>query len=308
MSDQTNVKIYKCDLCSKIYQNRSGLRKHKIKPKSCLPDNVLIQHAINSTRLEETVKKLLEENEKLKQETVRKLEENEKLKKENEIIRLQSMSDIKTDVKIIKDELLNVGSKIELATNNSVTAFNNCVIQNNNNDNKKLKFSIKLADNEKERYDHIHEDELLYILDQEDFSDSIADLVQAVSFNPKAPENMTWCINDKKAEQGAIEYDPELNMLIKNSSTTVISKNLQTILFPVTDMLKVIQPKNTFTKHQNRNYDRYFDILGQDTFKKEYINCIRDRAFDKRGLCKALWEHLDIGLHSNKIKNKLKLV
>ena len=310
---------YKCDICFKVFQDSSGLRKHKKKKTACIlldeftkiTNNTVIQEI----EFENTVQKLLKEKEKHEIESQEKmkllLEENKK--KENEIIRLRNLMEMNSrDVKKIiegneqiKEKLSSVENKIDDTSNPNV---NYNLTQLNNNSNKNLNFNIQLAQKEKERFDHIPVAQMLCILDQKDFSHSIADLVQAVSFNPKAPENMTWCINDKKSENGAIEYNSELNILTRDSSTSVISKNLQSILYPVTDMLKEIELTSTFNKQQNQNYDRYFNLLGELDIKKEYINSIKERAFDKRGLCKALWEHLQIGLESEKIKLKTKII
>jgi hypothetical protein len=210
---------------------------------------------------------------------------------------LKNVQDIKEEI-IEKITENNQEIKEHLIESGSGSVNNNYNLTQNNN-NKKLNFNIQLAPNEKERFDHIPHAQMLCILDQKDFSNSIADLVQAVSFNPKAPENMTWCINDKQGDQGAIKYNPDLNILIRDSSTDVITKTVQNILFPATDMMKELTKLNT---QQNQNCARYFNMLGNDSIKREYVNSIKERAFSKRGLCKALWEHLEIGLETKKIK------
>ena len=285
-------KQYICDVCEKTYKERSGLRKHKLIGKCCSQINNL-----------ENVKKLLEIKEN---ETKKLLEEN--IKKENEIIRLRNLmeNNFVKDVQEIKELNKEIIEKItETKTEgNPINNYNNIITQNN--DNKKLNFNIQLSAKDKERFDHIPREQMLCILDQEDFSHSIADLVQAVSFNPRAPENMTWCIGDKSSELGAIRYDSETKMLLRDAPTDVISKNLQNILFPVTDIFKELELNTTFNPQQNKNSDKYFNMLGQDTFKKEYINSIKNIAYEKRGLCKALWDHLGIGLEvvkKRKIKN-----
>jgi len=304
---------YKCNICYKIYQNASGLRKHKIK-KTCNNTELVIKESIlqeTVQKLEIETKKLLEEKNKIEYETNILLKEKEK-----EIIRLRNLMEnniveIKEKInennfsnKEIKNELINVSNKIDTSN----TGINYNLTQNNNNDNKKLNFNIQLAQKEKERFDHIPDAQMLCILDQKDFSRSIADLVQAVSFNPRAPENMTWCVSDKRAEAGAIEYDHDLNVLTKNSTKNVITQNLQNILFPATDIFKQLETTSTFSIQQNQNYDRYFNLLGELNIKQEYINSIKEIAYDKRGLCKALWEHLQIGLHIEKINHKTKTI
>jgi hypothetical protein len=272
---------------------------------------------------EKELKKIEEElkqKEILTQKLLKEKEIESKLleEKEKEIVRLRNLmnnnlSDIKEQIKEtnisnkeLKNEIMNVSDKIESTSN----VYNNNQNYNltQNNDNKKLNFNIQLSQKEKERFDHIPVAQMLCILDQKDFSRSIADLVQAVSFNPKAPENMTWCVSDKRVESGAIEYNHELNVLTKNSTTSVITQNLQNILFSATDIFKEIETTSTFNHQQNQNYDRYFNLLGELDIKKEYINSIKEVAYDKRGLCKALWEHLQIGLHIEKIRQKTKTI
>jgi len=165
-----------------------------------------------------------------------------------------------------------------------------------------------LSEKEKERFDHIPDEQMLHILDQKDFSNSIADLVQAISFNPRAPENMTWCVNDKTAEAGAIKYSSDYNMLIRESTAKVISDNIKDIIFPVTDIFKKIHQTTKFNPQQNINYDKYFDIIGQPEIRKEYINSIKERAYIKRGLCTALWDDLNIPLQTQPIKLRHKRI
>ena len=324
MSVTSRSEKYKCDLCYKVYQDSTGLRRHKAGKKKC----VEIELQIMIEKEKENIKKILEEKEK---ETKKILDEKEKEtkkildEKEQEIIRLRNLMENKLTKDVqeiknkiiennltneeIKDKLTVVDSKIE-ATNNANINYNYNMTQNNKNDNKKLKFNIQLAPGNKERLDHIPVEQILSILDQEDFGHSIADLVQAISFNPKAPENMTWCVSDKTSELGAIQYNEETNMLIRDTPTNVITKNLQNILFPVTDILRDLELKTSLklNPQQNKNSDKYFDMLGQDSYKKEYIKCIKDRAYDKRGLCKALWDHLEIGLEVVKSKKRIKLI
>ena len=308
MSDDiTELSKYRCNICNKIYQNYSGLYKHNAKKNSCkkIIENVVTKEI----QLQETVKKLLEEKEKERQkllekerETLKLVEEN--IKKETEIIRLRNLmeNNFSKDVQEIKEMIVENNQEIKDKINETNPINNYNLTQNNNSNNKSLNFNIKLSAKEKERLDHIPVEQMLCILDQKDFSNSLADLVQAVSFNPKAPENMTWCINDKRNDHGAIEYNSDLNMLMRDSSTSVITKNLQNILFPVTDIFKEIELTQNFTPQQNQNFDRYFNLLGELNIKKEYINSIKERAYDKRGLCKALWDHLEIGIETKKLK------
>jgi hypothetical protein len=299
---------YKCQICFKQYQDRTGIRRHKLSKKCDVRIENKIEQLVQTALDNKNIENVLEiKNNEIKKLIEEKENESKKvLEQQNEIIRLRTLmeSNLK-NVQDIKEEIIEKitenNQEIKEKIIESSGGINNNTNYNltQNNNNKKLNFNIQLAPNEKERFDHIPHAQMLCILDQKDFSNSIADLVQAVSFNPKAPENMTWCINDKQGDQGAIKYNPDLNILIRDSSTDVITKTVQNILFPATDMMKELTKLNT---QQNQNCARYFNMLGNDSIKKEYVNSIKERAFSKRGLCKALWEHLEIGLETKKIK------
>lgn len=329
--NSNRIDKYKCEICLKIFQDSSGLRKHKLSKNACVSHELQNNFKNILEKEKENTKKLLEEKEmetnKLLKETEKLLEEN--MRKENEIIRLRNLMEnnflkdvqeikeinkeiIKTNLEInknITETNLEIKEKIsEIESNGNPINYNNNYNLTQNNDNKKLNFNIQLSAKEKERLDHITSEQMLCILDQEDFSNSIADLVQAISFNPRAPENMTWCIGDKSSELGAIEYNSETKMLMRDTPTNVISKNLQNILFPVTDIFKELELNTTFNPQQNKNSDKYFDMLGQESYKKEYINSIKNVAYEKRGLCKALWDHLGIGLEVVKKRKNIKQI
>jgi len=323
MSDDDSDEEYKfnCNACGKIFKDPSGLRKHKNK---CQPDKLEEnrKEALNKrmvSKAKKEAQKLLEEQQKQTQKLLMEKEEEinrlRKLVEEQNSLKEQqnSLNEIKNEIIEKNNEILEKNNEIIAVVRESAVGSGTYNLTNNNLTNNSLtqtkNFNIQLAPKEKERFDHIPPAQILHILDQEDFSKSIADMVQAVSFNPKAPENMTWCVNDKKAEAGAIEYNAELNMLTTDSTTSVISKNLQSILFPVTDILKEIELTNKLNMNQNRNCLRYFNMLGETEYKREYINSIKERAFDKRGLCKALWEHLQIGFETSVLKAKrLKII
>jgi len=287
-------KTYICNLCLFQFKDESGLRKHKKRKNKCISeDHPFVQKKLEEHK--EEIERLRAQNEQVQAEKDKAVEHANKLLNMNDKI-----TGMDRTVNVIKEMVIenNLAAAVAAPTYN--------LTQNNNNDNKSLNFNIQLAPKEKERLDHIPTAQMLHILNQKDFARSVADLVQAVSFNPKAPENMTWCINDKKSENGALEYNSELNIITRDDSSDVITRNLQSILFPVTDILKeiVIVTKAKINKQQNRNYTLYFNLLGATDIKKEYINIIKERAFDKRGLCKALWEHLQIGLETKKINFK----
>lgn len=214
-------------------------------------------------------------------------EENQQ--KENEILRLKD---------VVEDKIISVAP-----------TYTNCNIQNNQNNNKNLNFSIKFAVAYKERYDHIPNDEVMHILDQKEFTKSLRDLVDTVAFNPKAPENMTWCVNDKTAEYGALEYNFESNTIVRGKANDVITKKLQAIIFGMSDIFEDLRndDKHPFNEQQNKNYLRYFNMIGQDDFRKEEIDTIKICAYDRRNLPKVVWERFNIGIEANKLNPRIKI-
>lgn len=303
MKKKNDFNKFQCELCQKCFADSSGLRKHKNKKFSCVPVEQTIKKVVEQKNIES--KKILEDKEKETQEKIKKLLDEKDIESRNlleEVTRLRNL---------IENHFTNVRQKNIETNEENLTIVGNNVDASFNIPQLNEDYNIRLVEKEKERFDHIPNSQLLHILDQKEFSNSIAYLVETIFFNPKAPENMTWCINDKKSENGAIEYDDDLSILTRKSSHNVISKNLQNILYPFTDTLtKIKLTKTIFNYNQNRNYDRYLRLLSNLDIKKEYINHIKERMFEKRGLCKALWEHLKIPLElkCEKIKLKTKFI
>lgn len=285
-------KDYVCDLCNKHFSDRSNYYKHtKNNKRSCLSVEECRKLKVNETKLhyfEDKTSQLEEDCEKLQEECERlqSLITNGIVEVKNELV------DIKKQNEFIEDI-------IESKQTGFYTAYNNCVVNNSNNKN--MNFSIKFTNNEKERLDHIPKEQMLYILDQEDFAISIGDLVEAVYFNPKAPENIKWCITDKNAKLGALEYNHESNTIVRKMTRSVIIKNLQSILFGMTDVLDDLKNTCSFNQQQGINYSRYFDMVGAITFKEEYIKVIKERAYADRNFAKALWDKLQIALEKTDV-------
>jgi len=138
---------------------------------------------------------------------------------------------------------------------------------------------------------------MLHILNQPDFLTSLSELVQAVSFNPKVPENMIWCVSDHRSEYGAIKYKHILNAFTKTSTKCVVKKKLQNILFNTTAILKIIKMTTVFNYQQYQNYLEYIALTDKNHIDKIYIKCVKMCAYNNRLLCKTLWEHLNISLY-----------
>ena len=271
------MKDYTCSICKKHFEYRSNYYRHiKNKKKSCIPnDKIEIlegQYVIDNNKLKffETKVKTLEE-------------ENNRLKKI-----VDNINPTKDNIKIV----------------DNTTNYSNCIVnqQSNNNLNKNLNFSVKLTPNEEERFDHIPREQMLQILNNNDFTESVGDLVDAVYFNPLAPQNMKWCVTDKGTYFGAIEYNSETNTLIRSSPTNdIITKHLQNLLYGMTDKLNDLRSSSALSQQQDLNSNRFYDMVGQESYKMEYINKIKDKAYEGRNFTRALWDKLDLSIEKTQL-------
>jgi len=296
------MKEYKCNVCGKVFTDRRYFYAHANNKKPCI-DKKKLQELHDSQQSEALKTLIFETKVKTLEEEKKKLEElydKEKKQKEDEIVRLTKLVEGIQEIKTVIQKNYDVDP---VAT---PTTFNNCTIQNNINQNlnknKNLNFSIQLAPNEKERYNHISNDQLLHILSNDDFTNALGDLTEAVYFNPKAPENMRWCVTDKNAQYGAIEYNHEADILQRTATNAVISKNLIHMIYGMSDIVEELRNTCHFDDRQAKNYSHFYDMIGLDTFELKHINIVKEKAYDSRSFVKALWEKLQLNLEKNAIK------
>jgi hypothetical protein len=299
-----------CSHCLRSFNNYSSLWRHlNTKKTACIPREDHLQlnqeysmdkskldyFQIKTTKQKIRIEKLEEENNRLQQ-------------------LVSQIGDIKNNLQSIESGIDNVGNKINDVENkidtketNFNTAFNNCTI--NQLLHQDMNFMVKLALPEKERFDHISKEEMLAILNHSNFENSIDQLISAVYFDPRAPQNMHWCVTDKTAKFGALEYNYELHTVSsKNPTDDVIVKNLQSVIYGMGDILEELRNTCIFNDQQGVNYSKYYGMVGCDTFKQQYINRIKERAYIGRNFTKALWEQLEINLEKTNINPRMKLI
>jgi hypothetical protein len=158
-------------------------------------------------------------------------------------------------------------------------------------------FGLDFTENAREKLDHISMDQMMAILNHKEFNNTLKHLAKAVFFHPLAPQNWKWCVTDKNAKFGALEYNPESNTVIRKLTGTVINTNMQNLIFQITDLLEELRQNRSFNQIQAYNYNKIFNLIGND-FTQEQISSIKETAFDGRNLAKALWESLFIPVES----------
>jgi hypothetical protein len=298
-------KKYICVLCNKPFSNQGNYWKHINKKTSCMPiekcQKLLQENQMKESRLNyyQVKTKKLENKCKQLQVVVEKITNKDNSLKNS----LQNL--INEKLEMVTDKLEHIDDQIATKQNFN-TAFNNCVINNNNNNNN-LNFSVQLSESSKERLDHIKPQELLCILNHKNFSESLAHLIVAVFFHPKCPENWKWCVNDKKAKHGAIEYHHETNTLIASSTESVIIKNVQNVAFQMGDLLEELRMSCQLNINQVANYNRMYGLVGEDDIGKENIQRVKDVAHENRNFPKALWNQLNLSMSKNDYKHQIKM-
>jgi hypothetical protein len=227
--------------------------------------------------------------------------ENMKLEKNKRIFYETKMRKQKKEIQKLQDRLksleTNFGQEYQLLKSQQFinkVEKNNTLINNNKIDIGQI-VNIQLAKPEKERMDHLKESILLRILSCKNFNKTVTLLTQAVYFNPKAPENMTWCVRDKKAKYGAIEYNHESNTLLTKMTDSVINENVQNMMSQVVDIIDDLYNKCPFNKEQVINYNKLFNLFATE-LNPSCINEIKELAYTQRHLSRALWSSLQLAV------------
>jgi len=269
------MKQYQCNLCGKIFDDRSNYYRHKKNKNPCIPDGNV-----------ETFASLKLQNKEL-QDTVSELKKQ--LATTSIPVNNTKVKNNGADCKI----KINNAPKTEIHNAPKTVNLNNCVLNNINNvTNQPLTF-IQLLPYDKERYDHVRENDMLQILSNDSFTKSLTDLADAVYFSSKAPENMRWCVTDKHSALGATEYNHQDNKLHKANAKDVIVKNLRCLIDGMSDKFEDLRELCTFTAQQDKIYHRFFTLIGnEDGFTTEHINAVKDVAYDSRNFVQGHWEKL----------------
>jgi hypothetical protein len=300
-----DTKEYVCELCNTQFTNRGTYWAHKNKKKTaCISQEKCFEIVDKIQELDKTK----QENEKLK-EMISKLSQNDS--KIEQLI--TKIGDDKSYIKESISTLLSSVDKVQETIETNQTAHQLTQINNtmNNNADNKMCFDIHFTENNKEKLSHISQEMMLKILNHKDFNDTLKHIAKTVFFHPEAPQNWKWCVTDKKAAEGALEYNAESNTVIRKSTGEVINCNMQNIIFQISDFLTNLKKnKCEFNDTQTRNREKIYETLGND-FTSEQINCIKGAGYDGRNLAKALWESLYITVEStpiSRIKTKVKIV
>ena len=298
-----------CELCGAQFENTRNYNRHKRKKKtSCVSQERCEKMYYENQSSKTKLNYLKSENEKKQEELAKKEYEIKKLKEMmNKLVEKDSY--VKETLVEFNDKIDEVKETIEDSKDKFFTTTNNQIINNNtviNNDNKTL-FHVSLSEPKKERLDHITKDMMLQILNHDNMNDALGDLTRSIYFHPKCPENWRWSVTDPNAKYGTLEYSHESHTLIRKETAYVIKRNLENVMFPVTDLLDELRKTRNLNEPQALNCSRLLHQLGND-FTPEQINYVKKSAYAGRNFPKALWDSLSISVETTPISCQIKSI
>lgn len=298
-------KNYKCNTCGYNTKDKSNYNKHFKRKSSCVP-----QKKVNGLTKDKDIAdtKLIFYKEKTKVlENECKKKQMEIVKREKEIERLYNLLEhkLENNNSMVKAQLERVVEKLDTQTSFN-SANNNYLINNSHNNVLNNNYNVILAPLTKERYDHITQERMLHILLIPNHNDLIAELINAVYFDPRAPENWSWCVNDKKSKEGSLEFNHDTNTLIRQDTDTLITKRLKAVVYGIGDMMEELNLTNSLNDTQAFNYHKLVNMVGMMEYDKAYIKAIQDVAFEGRQFPHALWCRLGYGIETKTFVAKIK--
>lgn len=267
------MREYICLLCNKNFDdNRQKYWNHVNRKTLCIPKERVLDQLNEEKGKTKLCATLTEENQRLKE----KLELFEELAKEKE-----------------KQQVINFNNNI---SNFDFSTNNNLTMQNLNNETDVDKyFNIDLNRDKEQTLDHIPVEMYLEILKSKTVDKSLTQIVRTVYFHPKAPENHTWCVVDKKAKSGSVYYSHDLNQLITSDTNDTIERNVQNVIPKVLDIMTGIQKKVPFNRKQEQNYHGLYQMYG-NSLDLSTINEIKNMAYEDRDIPRAVWRQLCISM------------
>jgi hypothetical protein len=274
------MKDYVCLLCNKMFDTRQKYWNHNHRKKPCVDNKIVIE----KSEYELTTKILadkLEEKDKNLEEKDKNLEEKEK-----EINNLKEKIEF---LKVIHEQRnqIEYQNYYDLSSNNHI---NNTIINPIGMDSL---LKIPYAKHEEETLNHIPPKVFFEILNCENVKDTIPQLMRAIYFNPKAPENCRWAIFDKKAKNGAFEYNHDTDGIIVQNSEYTIEQNIQSVLSRVIQILDTLKHAHGFTQQQQLNYNKIYDLFGS-YINPGVLNNVKSMAYNNSGLPKSFWKHMKL--------------
>ena len=268
------MKDYICTLCGKDFgEDRVKHWQHTNRKTLCVPK----EQVLDQLNQQKGKAKMFEDEKKILQE------ELERMKRQLSLV----------------EELAKEKDKTQIINFNNFdfSSTKNLTIQNSNQHDTEFEkfFNVALTEDKEQTLDHIPPELFLEILKSKSVDESVTQIVKSVYFNPKAPENYTWCVVDKKAKNGTLQFSHELNSLVPVDTNDTIERNVQNVMPRVMDIITDIQKRIPFTSKQEQNYHGLYGMYGT-SLESSTINEIKNMAYEDRDLPRSIWRQLSLGI------------
>ena len=295
-------KTYNCDVCSKSFDSYKTYWKHVNRKTACVSSKEIIQQIQSKdSRINYFKTKAKETTDELQ----KKEKEIEYLK--TILQKMDKMDELKDHIVEMKESVDQVKETVEEKDNQFICNQNfNQLNQQNTyyNENKNSIVNIQFSKPMKEKLDHITQDMMMNILDQDSYDKSVGKLIQSIYFHPLAPQNWNWCVTDTDAQLGALEFNHESGNLCRNNPEKVIQKSYSNVMFRVVDMLEELRRSKNMNKPQAINCSRLCNSLGTQ-LDPHQVTVVKQVAYQGRNLSKSLWDYLDIAVETTTLPNRV---
>lgn len=167
-------------------------------------------------------------------------------------------------------------------------------INNITNINQNVTINIQFAQPGQERVDHITEERLLNIFDN-DFDTVIRELMRLIYFNKNVPENCHWCIIYPKNIYGALQYNPKTALIDRLLTNEIVQKHFQNMLSLIIDKVNAISEKRSeLSNLQWKSVNRFYHYIGADETDSRINESIKMMAYNNNTIPLNIWKNMNI--------------
>jgi len=258
----SNIKVYKCNYCSKSYSTNSHMCRHM---KTCKKkEEEVIKESSKIAELEEklALKDLL-------------LEEKDIIIEEKDLIIEERLAVKDAEMDFLKKQIEILMKK----AGNNTTNTDNSINDNSINDNKQINIHIN----------GFGKEDLSYLTDRyfrELFNipfSAITTLVEDIHFNPEKPQNWNAKIQDDKTSKALI-YNAEKKMWVKREKKEVINEMVEKSYNMLDANYEIQKDANTLDEKGKRKFQNFMNIYdkGNKELDKRYETDVREKLLNFR--------------------------
>jgi hypothetical protein len=191
---------------------------------------------------------------------------------------------VKEEVKGVKEEVKNALKNIQ---SGPVTNIQNIINE------------IMLSRPGKERINHITKDVMLELLKCPSFKLISENLIKAMYFNRKVPENSNWTIAYPLNDRAALIYNYDTGQFVRKNTKEIINEKFQNMIDLLQPLIEEIykedEEKDHLSNIQKRNLKLYYGYFGVDNIYEEAPDIyegIHRLAYEYRAISMAYWKQL----------------